>query len=62
MASCQAQTPTCRVLRASNGAEALAVMAQTRPDLVLLDLMMPELDGFAVLEAMREDDRTRASP
>ena len=54
--------PTCRVLRASNGVEALAVMAQTRPDLVLLDLMMPEMDGFAVLEAMREDERTRNIP
>ena len=58
----QAQTPTCRVLRASNGVEALAVMAQTRPDLVLLDLMMPEMDGFAVLQAMREDERTRNIP
>ena len=38
------------------------MMAQTRPDLVLLDLMMPEMDGFAVLEAMREDERTRSIP
>ena len=58
----QAQIPACRVLRASNGVEALAVMAQTRPDLVLLDLMMPEMDGFAVLEAMREDENTRSIP
>jgi DNA-binding response OmpR family regulator len=58
----QAQIPACRVLRASNGVEALAVMTQTRPDLVLLDLMMPEMDGFAVLQAMREEERTRNIP
>jgi signal transduction histidine kinase/DNA-binding LacI/PurR family transcriptional regulator/CheY-like chemotaxis protein len=58
----QAQIPGCRVLRASDGAEALGVMAHTRPDLVLLDLMMPVMDGFAVLEAMREDERLRAIP
>jgi AraC-like DNA-binding protein len=58
----QAQVPACRVLRASNGVEALAVMAHTRPDLVLLDLMMPEMDGFAVLQAMRADEKTRNIP
>ena len=58
----QAQIPTCRVLRASNGAEAFAVMTHTRPDLVLLDLMMPVMDGFAVLKAMREEERTGTIP
>jgi signal transduction histidine kinase/AraC-like DNA-binding protein len=58
----QAQAPACRVLRARNGVEALDVMAHTRPDLVLLDLMMPEMDGFAVVQAMREDERTRNIP
>jgi YesN/AraC family two-component response regulator len=37
-------------------------MARQRPDLVLLDLMMPQLDGFGVLEAMREKDETRNIP
>ncbi|MEO7912715.1 MAG: substrate-binding domain-containing protein [Roseiflexaceae bacterium] len=48
---------TYRILEASNGHAALAVMRETLPDLVLLDLMMPELDGFGVLEAMRADER-----
>jgi signal transduction histidine kinase/AraC-like DNA-binding protein len=52
----------CRVLQARNGREALALMAQTRPNLVLLDLMMPELDGFGVLESMRAQDVTRDVP
>lgn len=58
----RAQLPGCRVATAANGREALAAMRQVRPDLVLLDLMMPELDGFGVLEAMRESEATRDVP
>ena len=54
--------PRCHVLKAHNGREALEVMAQRRPDLVLLDLMMPVLDGFGVLQAMRERELTRDVP
>lgn len=58
----QAQLPDCLLLKAANGREALAKMQQAQPDLVLLDLMMPELDGFGVLEAMQESDLLRAIP
>jgi signal transduction histidine kinase/DNA-binding LacI/PurR family transcriptional regulator/DNA-binding response OmpR family regulator len=44
------------VLCARNGREALEIIRQARPTLVLLDLMMPEVDGFEVLEAMRAED------
>jgi signal transduction histidine kinase/DNA-binding LacI/PurR family transcriptional regulator/AraC-like DNA-binding protein/ActR/RegA family two-component response regulator len=54
--------PGCRVLRATSGREALALMQQRRPDLVLLDLMMPEVDGFDVLESMRGGETTRDTP
>jgi CheY-like chemotaxis protein len=37
-------------------------LEQGAVDLVLLDLMMPEMDGFAVLEAMREREATRNTP
>lgn len=40
---------------AGNGVEALAALRQDKFDLVLLDIMMPELDGFGVLEAMQAD-------
>ena len=40
---------------AANGAEAMAKMKERPPRLVLLDLMMPVLDGFDVLECMRAD-------
>jgi len=58
----QAQSPAYRVLTARNGHEALALIQQTSPDLVLLDLMMPELDGFGVLEVLSRDAATNNLP
>ncbi|MFW6091061.1 MAG: sensor histidine kinase [Actinomycetota bacterium] len=51
-----------RVLQAENGREALAVMAAERVDMVLLDLLMPEMDGFEVLTALGGDPETRRVP
>src|SRR5262249_38344419 len=47
---------------AANGREALEVMRAESVDLVLLDIMMPELDGYGVLEAMQADASLRALP
>jgi AraC-like DNA-binding protein/response regulator of citrate/malate metabolism len=58
----QSYLSDCRVLKAANGHIALDIMRHERPTLVLLDLMMPELDGIGVLEAMQEDERTRNIP
>ncbi len=44
-----------RVLTASDGEEGLIVARRSRPDLVLLDVMMPSLDGFGFLQAFRRD-------
>lgn len=49
----QVQSLSCRVLQAASGREALEILQKERPDLILLDLMMPEVDGFKVLETMR---------
>lgn len=46
------------VFSAANGEEALEMAQELRPDLVLLDVMMPKLDGFRVVERMRADPRT----
>ncbi len=44
---------------ATNGREALAIVAERRPQVVVLDVMMPDLDGFEVLRRLRESgDRT----
>ena len=52
----------CRPITARNGREALQVLESNHPDLILLDLMMPEMDGFAVLDALRQKDDTRDIP
>jgi two-component system, OmpR family, KDP operon response regulator KdpE len=44
----------CRVIQASNGLEALEKVRADIPDLVLLDVMMPEMDGFEALKRIRE--------
>ncbi len=44
---------------AGDGAEAVEVARQVRPDVVLLDVVMPGLDGYDVLEALQGDARTR---
>ncbi|MDD1652695.1 MAG: response regulator transcription factor [Methanomicrobiales archaeon] len=43
-----------RVVRAANGSEALEKASKEHPDLVLLDIMMPEMDGFETLQGLRE--------
>jgi signal transduction histidine kinase/DNA-binding response OmpR family regulator len=58
----RAQSPHYRVLRARNGREALELIRAERPHLMLLDLMMPELDGFGLLEAMQEEEASRQIP
>ena len=54
--------PEAIFLEATNGREALDVLADQEIDLVLLDLQMPVMDGFAVLEAMRGDERLQNIP
>ncbi len=50
------------VTLASGGREAIDRAKASPPDLVLLDLMMPEVTGFEVVEALRADRRTRDTP
>jgi signal transduction histidine kinase/DNA-binding response OmpR family regulator len=50
------------VIPASGGREAIQLAKSTRPDFILLDLMMPEVTGFDVVEALRADEATRDVP
>jgi len=50
------------VIEACNGPEALQMIEQTLPDILLLDIGMPVLDGFAVVRAIRENPRLAALP
>ncbi|MBI5655147.1 response regulator [Candidatus Uhrbacteria bacterium] len=44
---------------ATNGEDGLKLVAKDRPDLVLLDLLMPQMDGFEVLEKLKGDPATK---
>jgi two-component system cell cycle response regulator DivK len=50
------------IIEASDGEEALRLARESRPDLIILDLHMPVLDGFGVIEALRRDDSFAATP
>ena len=49
---------TFKLRTAANGQLALDAVAQQKPDLILLDLMMPGIDGFEVIRRLREDPET----
>jgi CheY-like chemotaxis protein len=51
-----------RVLTAMNGRHALERMAEARPDLIISDLMMPVMDGAALLKAVREHAEYKETP
>src|SRR3989304_8141399 len=48
------QTEGFEVIKAKNGQQAIDLTVSEKPDLILLDVMMPEMDGFAVCERIRE--------
>ncbi|MEI8047292.1 MAG: response regulator [Bacteroidota bacterium] len=50
------------ILSAHNGSEALQIISTVIPDAMILDLMMPGMDGFEVLKTLREVDRTAGIP
>ena len=58
----QLQSVANHILTAGSGRNALAILQRELIDLVVLDLQMPDLDGFSVLEAMRDNKATRAIP
>jgi DNA-binding response OmpR family regulator len=50
------------VVRATDGEEALRIATETRPDLAVLDVMMPKLTGYDVTRRIREDEATSQIP
>lgn len=52
----------CRLFAAENGAKALEILEEQNIDLVLLDIMMPEMGGYEVCRKMRANERTRDIP
>ena len=59
---CKALEDQCEVLSATSGHQALVVAATHQPDLILLDIKMPVMDGYAVCRALKGDDLLRNIP
>ncbi len=51
-----------KVQSVNNGEKALLEAKKKRPDIILLDILLPKLDGFAVLEKLKADAATRSIP
>jgi CheY-like chemotaxis protein len=56
------ETEGWTVVEAANGMEGLARIEERRPDMILLDLMMPEMDGFEFVERLRANELTQSIP
>ncbi|MCA9400479.1 MAG: response regulator, partial [Candidatus Omnitrophica bacterium] len=54
--------PEYIVFEAEDGLQALEVTREIHPDLILLDIMMPGMDGFEVLKTLKEDERFKPVP
>ena len=50
------------VLTADNGAQCLELVIKEKPDLIMLDIIMPQLDGFSVLQELKKDPKTKNIP
>jgi len=50
------------VVTASNGPDGLELTKETKPDLIVLDVMMPGMDGFEVLQRLKDDEATCLIP
>lgn len=56
------ELPSARVLTATSGQDALAKVASDKPDLMLLDIMMPKMSGFEVCKKIKADSATKDIP
>ena len=51
-----------KVTTAENGREALEILQHQIPDMIICDVMMPEMDGYTLVQKIREDSRTKCVP
>jgi DNA-binding response OmpR family regulator len=62
LVSLQLERAEMDVIQASNGDEALALAIEQVPDLAVLDVMMPGLNGYEIVERLRKDETTHPMP
>jgi len=54
--------PNYKIFEANDGQESLELVQKIEPDLIILDLTMPKMDGFMVVEALKNNEKTRSIP
>jgi len=54
--------PDCNVITSISGKEGIALAKKEKPDVILLDIIMPEMDGYAVCKELKNNDHTRHVP
>lgn len=54
--------PDCKLYLAQSGKEGIAIALKEQPDTILLDIIMPEMDGFEVCKILKQDERTKFIP
>jgi putative two-component system response regulator len=54
--------PDYKVIKAESGGDALAIVDKEMPDLIILDIMMPKMDGYEVCRKLKADEKTKAIP
>ncbi len=59
---CLEITGQWEVLKAANGPDGIAIARQEKPDAILLDMMLPGMDGLTILQRLRENPETRQIP
>lgn len=52
----------CQTFTAANGKEAISLAKKHKPELIFMDIVMPEMDGFAACRGMSEDPETKSIP
>ncbi len=52
----------CRILLAKNARQALKLIQKKKPDLILLDILMPDMSGYELIQILKSDDYTREIP
>ncbi|RJQ35201.1 response regulator [Candidatus Parcubacteria bacterium] len=50
------------LIKALDGSQGLEMAKATKPDFILLDIIMPKIDGFSVLKSLKEDESTKSIP
>ncbi len=56
------ETRGCRILQTRNGVEAVKIARESKPDLILMDIQLPEVSGLEVTQWLKDDEELKSIP